>query len=169
MRRSALLLPLLAAACVAPKAPPPSPPPPAPKPVVAPPASPPVADWRDAPLTPGTWRYTRGKDGSIAAYGTDPAAPVLVAQCAVAGRELSFYRPGETQAGGPATLTTSYGAQAVPTGGIMGGIGWRMQARDPALDRIAFSRGRFMVEGIGSRLILPVWGEIGRVIEDCRG
>nr|WP_253201265.1 hypothetical protein [Sphingomonas quercus] len=165
---------MLVAGCVAPKAPPPvvthaapKPPPPAP---VARPAPPPAAaeDWRDVALTPGTWRYTLGKDGSIAAFGADPGAPLFVIQCAVAGREVILYRPGVTMAAA-ATLTTSFGTQPVATGAVMGGVGWRMAARDPALDRIAFSRGRFMVEGIGPRLVLPAWAEVARVIEDCRG
>ena len=42
--------------------------------------------------------------------------------------------------------------------------------RDPRLDRIAFSRGRFALEASnGSTLTLPVQSEIGRLIEDCRG
>ncbi|RYD43903.1 MAG: hypothetical protein EOP63_07810, partial [Sphingomonadales bacterium] len=41
--------------------------------------------------------------------------------------------------------------------------------RDPRLDRIAFSRGRFALEMPGGgALTLPVQSEIGRVIEDCR-
>ena len=41
--------------------------------------------------------------------------------------------------------------------------------RDPRLDRIAFSRGRFALETPGGgALTLPVQAEIGRVIEDCR-
>ena len=170
-RALVVLIPALAlAGCVAPKAPPPPPvarpaPPPAPPP---PPPPPPVAeDWRDAPLTPGTWRYTRGKDGSIAAFGTDPAAPVFTVQCAVAGREVLLFRAGVTAA--QARLTTSYGSTLHPAGAILSGTGWRMAARDPALDRIALSRGRFMVEGLGDRLILPAWAEVARVIEDCRG
>ena len=41
--------------------------------------------------------------------------------------------------------------------------------RDPRLDRIAFSRGRFALESPSGALTLPVQSEIGRVIEDCRG
>src|SRR3546814_303353 len=45
-----------------------------------------------------------------------------------------------------------------------------LPTRDPRLDRIAFSRGRFALEGpVGGALTLPVQSEIGRVIEDCRG
>ena len=47
----------------------------------------------------------------------------------------------------------------------------RHRARDYGvrLDRIAFSRGRFALEGTTGALTLPVQSEIGRAIEDCRG
>lgn len=159
-------LPLALAACVAPKTPPPPPPPaaPVPPPVVAlPPPTP--EDWRDVALTPGIWRHTTGKDGSIASYG-DPA--VFTVQCAIAGREVLLFRP-DAPPTTQARLTTSYGVANYPAGAILGGTGWRLSARDPALDRIAFSRGRFMVEGLGTRLVMPAWAEVARVIEDCRG
>ena len=44
-----------------------------------------------------------------------------------------------------------------------------LPARDPALDAIAFSRGRFALETAGlATLYLPSWPEISRVVEDCR-
>ena len=40
---------------------------------------------------------------------------------------------------------------------------------DVGLDWIAFSRGRISIELPGRpRLIVPVWAEVARVIEDCR-
>jgi hypothetical protein len=46
----------------------------------------------------------------------------------------------------------------------------RLTANDQRLDRIAFSRGRFALDASnGSHLTLPVYAEIGRVIEECRG
>lgn len=168
-RSAALAATLIVAACVAPGEPPPPPPivTPAPPPVVALPPPPPE-DWRDVALTPGTWTYSPGKDGSIADFGSNPAAPVFVMQCEVATRAVTLRRPGVAPAG-QARLTTSYGTARYPTGAILDGVGWRLAARDPALDRIAFSRGRFMVEGLGARLVLPAWAEVARVIEDCRG
>jgi hypothetical protein len=42
-------------------------------------------------------------------------------------------------------------------------------ANDAVLDQIAYSRGRFAVEVQGlAPLIVPAWGEVGRVVEDCR-
>jgi hypothetical protein len=46
----------------------------------------------------------------------------------------------------------------------------QLQARDPLLDQIAFSRGRFTIEAPGAAmLVIPAWPEAARVIEDCRG
>jgi hypothetical protein len=40
---------------------------------------------------------------------------------------------------------------------------------DPLLDAIAFSRGRigFSTSGLAA-MVVPPWGEVGRVVEDCR-
>jgi len=41
--------------------------------------------------------------------------------------------------------------------------------RDPLLDAMAFSKGRFAVEAPGAApLYVPSWPEVTRVIEDCR-
>jgi hypothetical protein len=42
-------------------------------------------------------------------------------------------------------------------------------ARDPLLDAMAYSRGRFAVYATGlAPLYVPSWPEVSRVIEDCR-
>ncbi len=44
-----------------------------------------------------------------------------------------------------------------------------LQARDPLLDAMALTRGRFAVETKEMpNLYLPAWAEVTRVIEDCR-
>ena len=45
----------------------------------------------------------------------------------------------------------------------------RIDARDPLLDAIAFSKGRFVVDVVGlPTLYVPSFPEVTRVIEDCR-
>jgi hypothetical protein len=45
-----------------------------------------------------------------------------------------------------------------------------LQSRDSLLDRMAFSRGRFIIVVPGAeRLAIPAWPEFARVVEDCRG
>ena len=82
-------------------------------------------------------------------------------RCDSATRRITLTRPGAT---GALTITTSYAPITWPTSPVA------LAASDPALDRIAFSRGRFTVESAGTaRLVLPAWAEPARVIEDCRG
>lgn len=170
------LLALALASCVAP--PRPAPPPPPPRPAPSLPAAPPQQDWRDVPLTPGTWTW-RGAAGasSIAQFGV-PGEPVVFAlRCDLGTRAIVFSRAGQA-AGQPNTVpgamrfTTSFGAFALPVaegGGQPPAIVAQMSARDPRLDQIAFSRGRFLVDLPGQpRLVLPAWPQVARVIEDCR-
>jgi len=50
-----------------------------------------------------------------------------------------------------------------------GAVSVVLTARDPLLDAMAFSRGRFAVEVAGQpSLYVPSWTEVSRVIEDCR-
>ena len=73
----------------------------------------------------------------------------------------------------PATIRTSSVTRQVPVllsrdSAIVAAVS--LSPRDPLLDAMAFSRGRFAIEQPGTPpLVLPAWPEIGRVIEDCRG
>jgi len=163
---------LLLAGCIpaaprpaAPVAPPPAPPPP--PPVAATPA--PTADWRDVPLTPGAWSYRRDNAATAALFGAAGAAPAFSLQCNRTTHTITLSRPGT--AAGPMTVTTSYGVKSWPaTPTPDGRVAVTLTATDPALDQIAFSRGRFAVAGAGlPTLFLPSWAEPARVIEDCRG
>lgn len=151
---------LALAACVAP-APPPRPA--APPPAAAVPRPP--VDWRDLPEDKGAWRYRTTATGSEAAFGTSDG-PVFVIRCDRPARQVLLIRPGTPA---PALrLTTSYGATTYPAGLVDGMVAVRLAASDPGLDRLAFSRGRFTIEGGGTALVIPAWAEPGRVIEDCR-
>ena len=152
------------AACVpAPRQPAPVAPPPPVAPL--PPAPVPLAaDWRDWPLTPGTWRYQPTPAGSIAGFGTTAAAPIVSLRCEAATRRIAIVVPGAT---GPAvTIRTSTALRTLPmTGGQS-----VLAATDPLFDAMGFSRGRFVIEQAGAApLVLPAWAEIERVTEDCRG
>lgn len=137
--------------------------PPAPPPVVAPTAPPPVAaDWRDAPLTPGEWIYA----GGAARFGVGEFS----LRCDMASRTVVLVRAGAPSAT-PRTLgvTTTEGGRSFALTDQSEGAAAALPARDPFLDRMAFSRGRIAVATTGlPRLLLPVRAEIGRVVEDCR-
>lgn len=56
-----------------------------------------------------------------------------------------------------------------PARGTQGWVVTAVPVRDPLLDAMAFSRGRFALETAGlPTLYLPSWPELSRVIEDCR-
>ena len=165
---------LLAAACVAPATPPaPASPPAAARP--APPPPRPVArpaEWRDWPLTPGTWHYRdEGPARTVASFGTGPAAEVARLICDRPARRIQFQAAGAA-AGTPLTVRTSSITRALPVtlAGQPGIPTAALAATDPLLDAMAFSRGRFTLEPAGApALVVPAYAEIGRVIEDCRG
>lgn len=163
MKRFILALPLIAAACSTP-APPPKPVAPPPPAVVVPPKPVTPTDWRDKPYTPGAWHYAN----RTATFGLDGAAPLLTMTCDYARRLIVL-----SVAGAPSTLTirTSYAQRDWPAqAGPDGRSQVSFTPTDPALDQIAFSRGRFSVSGPGlAEIDIPAWAEPSRVIEDCRG
>jgi len=155
----------------------PTPPPP---PVVqpAPPPPPPVAiepekPWDVAPLAAGDWTYKRDQQGPAADFGPPNTEASLEFRCRPRTHEIIVSRLGSSGQAGVMTIRTSSGdlnwiAQPSPDGLEM--MMTTRPAKDPGLDWIAYSRGRISVEVPGmARLIVPVWAEISRVIEDCRG
>ena len=137
------------------------------------PAGPAVANWMDAPATPGNWEYRRGPLGSIATFAADqPYGVVLQCPAGASGIVLlgvSITGPGERQVRvrtetAERTLVTRPGNGTGPRVAIA-----EIASGDPLLDAIALSKGRFAVEVAGAApLYLPSWAEVSRVIEDCR-
>lgn len=140
---------------------PPAPqPPPAPRPLPPPPApapAPVAADWRDWPLSAGTWSYQRNSAGSVARFGLPGAPPELSLRCS--GGSMTLERKG---ANGPLTVRTTSLTRALPAASLA--------STDGLLDAMSYSRGRFVVETAGlPPLVVPAWSEVPRVVEDCRG
>lgn len=151
---------LVATGCTAipqPEAPPPAPRPVAPAPTPAPLPTP-TSGWEDRAVDAGAWRYDAGS--RIAAFvPTGNANPLLTIACSGGGIRMTSALAGNV------SLRTSAGTDQIR---FEGGA-TTLTNRDPRLDRIAFSRGRFALETPnGGALTLPVQSEIGRVIEDCR-
>lgn len=170
---TALATALAVVACAGPPPPPPPPPPPRVALPAPRPAPPPVlgADWRDWPLTPGTWSYRRDERGSLALFGPAGSDALLTLRCDIAARRLYFSRAGDDAA--PLTIRTTSATRSLPaqpTGGTLPYVAAALAPSDPLLDAIGFSRGRFVVEQAGAAtLVVPAWAEIERVTEDCRG
>jgi hypothetical protein len=95
----------------------------------------------------------------------------LVLRCDPAARTVLIERsetatPSGTTALTIRTQTQSRTLQATPRAGA---LQVSVPARDPLLDAMAFTRGRFAVEASGiPPLYVPSWTEVSRVIEDCR-
>lgn len=168
---------LALAACVPPApepAPAPAPSPsPAPSPTVAAPAPVPAFnDWMDAPQTPGEWFYRATPGGGLAAFGPPQAEALLSLRCDRAAGVVEIVRTGSAGAALPMVIRTETmqrSVDAVPADGALPTIVARVPARDPLLDAMAFSRGRFAVEVSGlAALYVPSYPEVTRVIEDCR-
>lgn len=110
---------------------------------------------------------------SIAQFGI-AGQPVLFAlRCDLATRNVVLSRGGNlTTPSASMQFTTSFGVftlAAANGGGQPAAIVAQVTARDPRLDQMAFSRGRFLIDAAGQpRLVLPAWPEVARVIEDCR-
>lgn len=168
--RALVLAGLAALAACAPKPAPKPVPAPAPAPIVrpAPLPAPPPRDWRDAPASPGDWSWALAAGRSTASFGLAGQPAQFTLACDRAAGSVVLTRSGAPVSAPMAIYTTSasrsFAAVAVP-----GGTAASLPARDPFLDAIAFSRGRFAVELAGAApLYLPSWPEVSRVIEDCR-
>jgi hypothetical protein len=133
-----------------------------------PPQPQPKLDWRDAPITPGDWRWSLEGGQSVARF----AGGALVLRCDLTSRTVSLQRAGVAEGAVPMTVSTSYNSRqlsATPLAGPPPVLSVSFAARDPFLDAIAFSRGRFALETMGlPTLYVPSWPEISRVVEDCR-
>lgn len=169
---------LLLAGCAA-RTPPPAPAPvatpePAPAPSPAPPPPPPrpVGDWRDAPITPGTWRWSMVDGRSTARFAQPGLTPLVELTCLRDRGVVRLAHAGEATMPVPLVLVTTSGTFPLlsdPAAGTATQVGVLIPARERSLDALAFSRGRFAVEVTGlSPSYLPAWPEVARVIEDCR-
>jgi len=165
---------VLVAACAAvPKVQPrPGPVPiPVPAPAPRPVPRPAPADWRDAPQTPGDWYWKVSGGNSQARFGL-PGVPVAMLTCDAASRSVILARAGGASGAVPVTVRSTFAVRTLTSDPAASKDGWtalRLPPRDPLLDQIAFSRGRFTIEIAGmAPLYLPSWPEVSRVIEDCR-
>lgn len=162
--------------CSAPRiVPPPAPAIPVPAPAPAAPViATPAGDWRDWDVTPGGWTYRQDSRGSIALYGAGGADAEFTIRCDRTRARIYLSRRGTAAPGGlPLTIRTSTMLQpltALPTGGAAPYLAVALDPRDPVLDAMGHSRGRFVVETATMLpLVIPAWAEVLRVVEDCRG
>ncbi|WP_374128062.1 hypothetical protein [Sphingomonas sp. 28-62-11] len=139
-----------------------------------PPSAPPAyrGDWRDWPLTPGNWVYRQDARGSIALFGVPGADAEFTIRCDRIAGQIYISRKGAAPGNAPATFRTSSSLRTLamqPTGATPAYMALTLFPRDPLLDAIGYSRGRFVVEQATlPTLVIPAWAETLRVSEDCR-
>lgn len=155
--------------CQTPQPVPPPAPTPAPVATQAPPPQttlPPATNWIDRPQTVGDWQYMGDQDGASQATFVRNGQVAFGMTCRPSGR-IALVVPG---AAGPQMVVRTETANRMFTGNRQdGALSAELDARDPLLDAMAITRGRFAIEAEGGQaLYLPAWAEVTRVIEDCR-
>ena len=121
------------------------------------------------PLT-GSWSYARVAIGTQATFRDASGVPRLMVTCNSATRAVTVTRTGVAAAAPTMSIWTTSSSRSVPASfQATGQLSASLNARDPLLDAMAFSRGRFATGAAGAPLVaVPAWPEVGRVIEDCR-
>ena len=135
------------------------------------PATSPVQfDPRFAPMASGSWTFVTIPGGSEAVFVGATGIRQLSLRCTKATRLVTLAKPvgpGATSL----NLWSTDGLRAVAgrLDPATSTLSVDLNARDPILDQMAFSRGRFSVSAVGSPpLVVPAWPEAARAIEDCR-
>ena len=129
-----------------------------------------VPDLSTATPVDGSWTYAATGDGSEARFTNAAAAVQLTVHCTRATRRVSIAKAAAAAA--PLlNFWTSSLTRSVPSAfnPATGRLTIDLAPYDPLLDAMAASRGRigFSV-GAEPALVVPVWAEIARAIEDCR-
>jgi hypothetical protein len=93
---------------------------------------------------------------------------LLALRCDRAAGAVEIVRAGQVTAAEiivrAETMDRGLAARTAPAGVLA-----QIPSRDPLLDAMAFSKGRFAVEIVGlPTLYAPAYPEVTRVIEDCR-
>ena len=118
----------------------------------------------------GNWSYAPTKDGSEATFSNASSQPQLTIRCSRFTRRVTLLKPAP--AASPSLwVWTSSQKRTLPAtyDAATGRVSADVQAMDPLLDAIAFSRGRIGFSSSGlATLVVPPWADVGRVIEDCR-
>ena len=119
---------------------------------------------------PGTWIYSATNDGSQSTFVDAQSNPQVTIHCTRETRRVTISKPVATSS--PSLwIWTSAETKNVPA--TFDPTNARVTAEfapfDPMLDAISSSRGRtgFSTSGLAPTIV-PPWGEVGRVIEDCR-
>ena len=123
-------------------------------------------NWLDAPQTPGDWSWRSDGENSIAEFKSPQGTLIFQISCQTRRQVFVSVIGGSAGLMTIRTETTTRSQPANLSGMFARAI---FAPRDPLLDAMAVTKGRFAVEVEGlPALYLPSWTEVTRVIEDCR-
>jgi len=136
-------------------------------PLIAQPAPP---DLSTATPLPGRWSWPTTVDGSEATYFDTAGRAQLWLHCMRGARTVTVARPASGAAPFLLVWSTSASRNVLASyNPATARITAQLNAADPLLDALAFSRGRIGAGISGTApLVAPAWPEIARVVEDCR-
>ncbi len=118
----------------------------------------------------GSWAYSATAGGSEAIFSNASGSPQLTIRCTRSNRRIALVKTASAASPTMWVWTSSQQKNlAAAYDATAGSVTAELGAYDPLLDAIASSRGRigFSTSGVAA-LVVPPWGEVGRVIEDCR-
>ena len=151
-------------------------------PPARPPAPPATGPWTDWPITAGDWVYRTDDRGSVALFGPIGRDAIVTFRCDRTQGKIYFSRADYGADYGADYRSTRAGSMTIrassalktlnakATGGAPAYIAAEFNPADTFLDALIFTRGRIAVEAAGQNSIaIPVWAEIAKVVEDCRG
>ena len=134
------------------------------------PAGPAIADHSLSVPASGSWSHVTVAGGSEARFLDSARRSQLTLTCNRASRIVTISRPASAAAPYLQVWTTSQRRNLPATHNPQGAqLRASLSANDGLLDALAMSRGRIAVAISGQpALVAPVWGEIGRLVEECR-
>ncbi len=133
-------------------------------------AVPAIPDYSSARIAEGRWTHAAIAGGIEAQFRSAAGQPQLFLTCVRASRQVLIARPAVGAAPFLQVWTTS-ASRNLPASynPATRRISATLSALDPLLDAMAMSRGRVAVGVAGQpATVAPAWGEISRVVEECR-
>ena len=132
--------------------------------------APAVPDYSNARAVEGSWAYAATAGGGEATFRNSAAQPQLFLTCVRASRQLIIARPAAGAAPFLQVWTSNASRNlAASYNPATGRISATLAASDTLLDSMALSRGRVAVGVAGQpAIVAPAWGEISRIVEECR-
>ncbi len=129
-----------------------------------------ISDQSNARIMEGNWTYAATAGGAEAQFRNSAGQPQVYLSCTRASRQVSIARPAMGAAPILQVWTSSAARNLLASfNPATQRLSTTLPANDSLLDAMAMSRGRIAVGVAGQpAIVAPAWGEISRVVEECR-